>query len=119
MSTKTESFVNEARDVQSVKTKCISIHKITLSHLFNNDKDEEQFRSIFEAIASSKAIRTNRIINDIVREIACYATGIITHCENKQCQQEIHVLQNDSQIYNDNHDNADKVGFKYYSARVK
>ena len=90
-----EEFENQNEDQREtefkrrrVDTKDESIS----SRLFKNDKDEKQFKSIYEAVYQSDLIHVTNMIKQIIHEIACYATGMVKYCENKDCQRDISAL---------------------------
>ena len=79
------------------------------SQYFQNKNDQAQFLEIFQSIQQSLA----HISQDISKEIAEYATGDIKHCYNDKCKQEISTLCIDKDIYDNNPENVNKLGYKY------
>eukprot|EP01084_Bolivina_argentea_P252589 423989_1 len=83
------------------------------SVLFKNDYDEKQFQDIFECVNESTLCINLHIDKTISVEIAEFATGEWKYCANKKCNGSISILKQSEKIYNNNHRNADKVGYLY------
>lgn len=86
---------------------------IIKSHLFPNENDQNQFKLIFESIDASQLINNLHITHYINKEIAEFANGEFKECANKQCDELISILKQDAKIYNNDHNNGHKIGYKY------
>eukprot|EP01084_Bolivina_argentea_P083365 150928_1 len=86
-------------------------HKASL--FFTHQLDNEQYQQIFNAIDESQIIKSLHITHSISRNIAEFANGQFKQCANDKCNNDISILHQDSIIYDNNHENCIKVGYKW------
>eukprot|EP01084_Bolivina_argentea_P319584 554304_1 len=101
--------ITSTYEPQSKKQKLCKIS----SALFPNQADHHQFETIFNTIDNSQLIKSMEVCHFINKNIAEYATGYFEDCFNNKCTNKIPILFQDGQIYNNNHNNAHKIGYKY------
>ena len=63
--------------------------------IFSNKEDHQQFISILKSINANKLIYDLNIPDDITKEIAEYAVGMIYNCQHTSCVNKIIVLKED------------------------
>eukprot|EP01084_Bolivina_argentea_P205879 351620_1 len=83
------------------------------STIFLNSSDHSQFQQLFTSIYNSELSQILNIPCIVNKEIAEFATGQFVKCNNPQCDNEIIILCQDEQIYDNNHDNSGRLGYKY------
>ena len=85
------------------------------SKLFENKFDQLQYQKIYKNIIRSPLIRKLEISNDIIQELAEFATGKLKQCHNRKCYEVVNVLQEDKKLYdpsNKTHDYSTKLLYK-------
>eukprot|EP01084_Bolivina_argentea_P248457 415630_1 len=81
---------------------------------FLNDSDQYQFKQLYSIIDNSQLSKQLKITHPINKEIAEYATGNFKPCNGTiNCTNKIPILCQDKEIYNNNHNNYNKLGYKY------
>eukprot|EP01084_Bolivina_argentea_P309674 535708_1 len=95
------------------KQKLASNHNHTSSSFFTHILDNEQYQQIFNAIDNSPMIQSLHITHSISSNIAEFASGRFKKCVNDKCKNDISILHQDSIIYDNNHENSDKIGYKW------
>eukprot|EP01084_Bolivina_argentea_P240838 404469_1 len=88
---------------------------------FSHPNDHFQFKQLFTIIDNSQLSQSLNIPHFINKEIAEYGNGTFKPCNNSKCDNQIPILYQDKQIYDDNdgingiwtHKNAQKVGYKW------
>eukprot|EP01084_Bolivina_argentea_P003332 6248_1 len=81
---------------------------------YKNELDHKQFTQIYKNINSA-----TKLPREISSEIAEFATGDFVTCNNPNCTIDIPILHQDLQIYDNNHNNSHKVGYKHCSYKRK
>lgn len=90
------------------------------SNLFTNSyPDQYAFQQVFNNISSTDIIKKLPVPQAVVQNIAEFATGNTHLCANRNCDDKINVLSSDRCIYNCDHDNANKVGYKRNVRRIE
>eukprot|EP01084_Bolivina_argentea_P083705 151547_1 len=63
--------------------------------LFEHEKDQRQFRRIFQAVQSSKLPIQLQVPSCVNITISEYAVGVVNKCKNRKCRKQIIVLNSD------------------------
>eukprot|EP01084_Bolivina_argentea_P013156 24655_1 len=92
-----------------INTNTIEIKSIWLLH----PSDHSEFKQLFATIDNSELSKSLQIPHFINKEIAEYGTGQFVQCTNSKCNNKIPILHQDAAMYNDNHENANKLGYKW------
>ena len=83
------------------------------SNLFTNSfPDQYIFQQVYNNISNTHMMQKLLVPQDIVQNIAEYATGYTHLCANRNCDDKVNILSSDRLIYNLDHKNAIKVGYK-------
>eukprot|EP01084_Bolivina_argentea_P269123 457298_1 len=87
-------------------------NKIISTYLFQNVTDQMHYQQLFQMIENWCLIQNLNIPYCINKEIAEYATGLLKCCAGCYIN-DISVLFGDKKLYNNKHDYANTIGYKY------
>eukprot|EP01084_Bolivina_argentea_P013157 24656_1 len=86
---------------------------IAIKSMFMHSNDHSQFKQLFTIIDNTELSKLLHVPHFINKHIAEYSTGQFVGCNNSKCNNKIHILYQHKEIYNNNHDNANKLGYKW------
>eukprot|EP01084_Bolivina_argentea_P309429 535213_1 len=109
-----EEEVKEASNELLTKKHKININSAEInSFWFRNPSDYSEFKQLYTTIDNCNLSKLLRIPHSINKEIAEYGTGQFVQCNNSKCNNDIPILFQDKQIYNNNHKNSNKLRYKW------